>query len=196
MDTRVVIEDSFKELVEASSYKNVSVSDICKKAGISRKTFYEYFHSKEDIVRSYFERHTIDSMRFIHGSMGYLSPEESMQSQCTHLYYSIKEDSDYYTRIVGDGLGDSGGVLVRSLTNAIHAYNLEVFDRIIGDHEDSWSFDYAAYFFAASQAMLIKKWIQDGAKVPPADLGSLYIKMASGFWAMLHETMSRENTSS
>lgn len=47
MDTRLVIENSFKELLIASSYKNVSVSDICKKAGISRKTFYEYFHSKE-----------------------------------------------------------------------------------------------------------------------------------------------------
>lgn len=189
MDTRLVIENSFKELLIASSYKNVSVSDICKKAGISRKTFYEYFHSKEDIVRSYFERNSIESMRFIHDSMEYLSPDDLMRSQCAHLYYTVKKDSEYYMRLIGDGLGDSGGVFVRGLTNAIYQYNHEVFDRTIGEHEDSWRFEYSAYFFASSQAMYIKKWVQDGMKVPPDELSELYIKMTSGFWNSLHVAM-------
>lgn len=39
------------ELISENGYDNVSVDQICKKAGIAKGTFYVHYKSKEDIIR-------------------------------------------------------------------------------------------------------------------------------------------------
>lgn len=38
------------ELLETRSYAHISVTDICAKAGVARKTFYRNFDSKTSVV--------------------------------------------------------------------------------------------------------------------------------------------------
>ena len=40
-------------LMDEIPYDQISISDICKKAGISRMTFYHYFYTKTDAVNDY-----------------------------------------------------------------------------------------------------------------------------------------------
>lgn len=49
-DTRRAIEDSATELVLKLGYDNVTVEDICSGAGISRRTFFNYFDSKDSSI--------------------------------------------------------------------------------------------------------------------------------------------------
>ncbi len=39
------------ELMEEKPYTEISIMDICKKADLSRQTFYNYFESKDDLFR-------------------------------------------------------------------------------------------------------------------------------------------------
>lgn len=39
------------ELMEEKPYVDISIMDICKKADLSRQTFYNYFESKDDLFR-------------------------------------------------------------------------------------------------------------------------------------------------
>ena len=39
-----------------------------------------------------------------------------------------------------------------------------------------------SYFFAASQAMLVQKWIFDGFPLEPKELAALYKKMLNEYW--------------
>lgn len=48
------VEALFK-LMEENEYENISVIDVCNKAGISRATFYRNFKKKEDVIIFYFE---------------------------------------------------------------------------------------------------------------------------------------------
>lgn len=41
--------------MENAPYSDITVSDIAKKAGVGRATFYRYFSSKEDVVRFFFD---------------------------------------------------------------------------------------------------------------------------------------------
>ena len=50
------IIDALFKLMEDSDFKDITVSDIAKKAGVGRATFYRYFSSKEDVIRFFFER--------------------------------------------------------------------------------------------------------------------------------------------
>lgn len=47
------------ELMEEKPYADISIMDICKKADLSRQTFYNYFESKDDLFR-YLLRSTYD----------------------------------------------------------------------------------------------------------------------------------------
>jgi len=40
------------KLFKNSSYDEVTINDICKKAGVSKHTFYYYYDSKEDLIKN------------------------------------------------------------------------------------------------------------------------------------------------
>ncbi len=44
------IAEGFYELLREKEYSRITVSEICKKSGVSRQTFYSLFSSKENIV--------------------------------------------------------------------------------------------------------------------------------------------------
>ncbi|WP_448855936.1 TetR family transcriptional regulator [Corynebacterium camporealensis] len=49
-DTRLNIEDAATALVDERGFSSVTVEEICEKAGISRRTFFNYFDSKDTAV--------------------------------------------------------------------------------------------------------------------------------------------------
>ena len=44
------IEDAFYSLLQKKDYDSITVSEIAQKAGLSRRTFYRAFESKQDII--------------------------------------------------------------------------------------------------------------------------------------------------
>ena len=44
------IAEGFYELLKEKEFSKISISEICKKSGVSRQTFYSLFSSKENIV--------------------------------------------------------------------------------------------------------------------------------------------------
>lgn len=51
--TRQCIGESIIALMRNKSFEDITISDIVKKAGVSRMTFYHYFQSKTDALNSY-----------------------------------------------------------------------------------------------------------------------------------------------
>ena len=45
------LTETLLELMEEKPYDEISIMDICKKADLSRQTFYNYFESKDDLFR-------------------------------------------------------------------------------------------------------------------------------------------------
>lgn len=54
--TLALIDAAFVELLRHRGYAGIHVSDITKKAGVGRATFYAHYSSKDDLLRSQFER--------------------------------------------------------------------------------------------------------------------------------------------
>ena len=50
--TRTWIEDALIWFSEKGMYDDVTVRQLCEKAGVGRPTFYRHFGSKEDVIRS------------------------------------------------------------------------------------------------------------------------------------------------
>ncbi len=45
------IARTFTNMLERRSFQEITVTDLCREAGVPRKAFYRYFDTKEDIVR-------------------------------------------------------------------------------------------------------------------------------------------------
>ena len=52
MDTKQKIVDEYKTLVKEHKTADISVAEICRSLGISRKTFYNYFRDRYAIVET------------------------------------------------------------------------------------------------------------------------------------------------
>lgn len=51
LQSRQWIVESLIALMEVKPYKQITIMDICKKADLSRQTFYNVFDQKEDVLR-------------------------------------------------------------------------------------------------------------------------------------------------
>ena len=61
--TRARINGASVILLHRRSYDNMRVSDITKKAGVGRATFYAHFTSKDDLLRSQLQRVVVPMLR-------------------------------------------------------------------------------------------------------------------------------------
>lgn len=66
--TRYYIVQALFKLMSEYEYDKINVSDIARKAGVGRATFYRYFKNKEDVIVFYFEHNAKEfqiSQRFL-----------------------------------------------------------------------------------------------------------------------------------
>lgn len=45
------LSDALLDLMKENDYSKISIKDICGAAGLSRQTFYQFFNSKDDVIR-------------------------------------------------------------------------------------------------------------------------------------------------
>lgn len=60
--TKEAIETALLFLLEKKEMKHISVSELVRKAGVSRNAFYRNYKSKEEILEAYYER-TANSLK-------------------------------------------------------------------------------------------------------------------------------------
>ena len=58
------LEQCLQELMLTESYPQITISDICGRAGISRKSFYRYFSSKEGCLYALLDHAVFDGASF------------------------------------------------------------------------------------------------------------------------------------
>ena len=57
--------DALVNIMQQKAYDKISVSDIVKKAGVSRMTYYNYYETKDELVKDYIEDNPRADMREI-----------------------------------------------------------------------------------------------------------------------------------
>lgn len=180
MGARGAIERSFKTILATKPYKKITVSEICEGASVSRKAFYALFQDKEAIVESLFDQHVVKPLRDLQHAL-VIADRLLMQDAFTlRMYEALYREKDYYTHLIGPMRGNDDTFL-RVATWGIYDLNMQHIE-VMGRISASWKRDYASYFFASSQAMLMQKWISDGMVVSPKELAKLYNSFTMPFW--------------
>lgn len=150
--TRMCIGEAVFALMDKKPYGEIKVSDIVKKAGVSRMTFYHYYETKEEVLEDYF--HEIVA--------GYVRERESKKTDTFHNMDSIVHALKYF---------DQYACFILKLVNArlysliIDAMNGYLTERILPFYAVS---AYELYFYGGALLNVFIKW-EEGGKCEPAE---------------------------
>lgn len=156
------IADALIRLMQDREYSKISISQICREAGISRQTFYSLFTSKDDVIEYILSHHCC------------YQPAEStpsLRSLCHGYGLYIIDQSDFITLLVKNHITHlMHDQLYRSLTGC-SCFLSEV---------DTRFRDYAADFFAVGLTSIAKNYILHGADEDIDFLDSLTESLFTG----------------
>ena len=154
--TREAIETALLQLLEKKDLTKISISELVKRAGVSRAAFYRNYDSKEEILESVFKRNcpqyygTITSLRSKDrplSGMGSPFPRSQKRSQSDQLAL------DYHLE----------KIFVQAMQEFLEKYH--------GTSKGVSS--YLHSFWSSAIVSVLLKWIKDGMKVPAEKIADL-----------------------
>lgn len=161
-----LIAESFFDLLQEMAYYDVSIKEICSKAGISRQTFYSLYGTKEDVIRFYLAETFAEWRR-----QAKTNGVNSLYDLILFFLLGITEDDKlsqlYSSEVLGGILAD---ILKEHLDKTI------LYERgsiSVGD-------SVANSFIAGGLTMAFKQWHADEDKISIEDVTMFVIKILSG----------------
>ncbi len=153
------IEKVFMELLQSKELNQITVSDICKRAGLNRSTFYANYadiYALADKIREWLE-----------GEVRRLYEGENMSmendSNFLKLFCHIKENQLFYKTYFKLGY-DSG-----------HQVDFYDFDKA-GKYFDNKYSEYHIEFFKCGFNAIVKMWLSGGCKETPEEMTEILIR--------------------
>ena len=150
------IEKVFIEMLQTKKLSEISVSDICKLAGLNRTTFYANYtdiYGLADAIRNKLENEVSDLYR-----------EEVTQgfnsNDYLKLFRHIKDNQIFYKTYFKLGY-DNNYKIFRYDTN------------LAREHFQNRFIEYHMEFFKAGITQIIKLWLKSGCKESPEDMAEI-----------------------
>ena len=77
---QLIFEQTFLKMMLESHYDEITISELCRQAGLSRKIFYRLFEKKADVLYSMIDRTLME--------VDYYTPDESVGSGELHRFFA------------------------------------------------------------------------------------------------------------
>lgn len=153
----------FIEEVKKRKNIDISVKEICLLAHISRPTFYKHFKDKYEIIEAITNAELIEPVfNAINSGI------KNIKLLTETFYMNFYKNKDFYKVIIKtEGQNSFFDTVIYQLTEN----NKKLYENVM-DYE---TINYVSYKFATSQAMLLKKWINEGMVVPPERMANYYL---------------------
>ena len=165
---------AFEELLRETDYDKITVADICRRAGVSRKTLYTYFEGKEGVLRRIVYEDVAVPVRTLMDYFsigGRTSGGKILVRQILETIYTHK---DFYSLAVVQGrIGIIGQVLRDVFTTA----SIDLFRGEEGDCSEK--FLYAARFTSGAYVEVIKEWLRSGMTISPEEMTEWLFEFSS-----------------
>lgn len=156
-ETEKRIKDSFIDLLSVKELDMISVSDICKKSGLSRPTFYSHYDDINDLVYQ-MEREKAKQIEKL-----LISSECSLLDKLTKYFEFLEENSTFYKAYF---LTESNALLVAELMNAYKS-------KLSWEKAESSVNYYHMIFFKAGIRAVASNWLRNGCKEAPVIMAKL-----------------------
>lgn len=160
--TRQCIGDALISLMEERPFDDITTSDICKRAGVSRMTFYHYFYTKTDALNNYIQEifnSYVQTMEF------------PVTMERLKTYEHILNAVQFFDRYAAFGLLLYKTNQYQVLQNALNVY----FEEYVVPNYSGPVYD--LYFYSGALMNVYVKWEEKGRKETPEEIASIIFQM-------------------
>lgn len=167
--TKKALASALKELMTEQPFSKISVSDICERCGMNRKSFYYHFKDKYDLVNWIFDT---ECSHFI---LEYR--EENIWKVFGLMCHYLYENREFYRhalRIEGQNS------FIDHFRESLRSGFRMSFSRLMGEHED-----FQLYFYSDAIVCAIERWLTSKKCVPPDEFLKMLISCARSFEKLL-----------
>ena len=162
MDTRIVktklrLMSALSELLKDHDIDSITVSELCKKAGVNRTTFYKYYNIPRDVGKESFDRHMTELMKEIHTNR----PDTLYQT----MLYCCREYRENYnlTSQIFPGIKIS--------EKELSVFYLGLQADTVAGHE------HQLRFIAGGSAAVVNHWLSREPEISPEDIALVLTDM-------------------
>lgn len=164
--TRARLDAAFVELMHRRSYGNIRVSDIARKAGVGRATFYAHYRTKDDLLRSQFDR--------IVAPMIMSAPADPSLLDATPFFAHVGGVPHLFRALMGPE-GGSGPQVLRECFEARARTAIELKQASVrGASASALKLNVTVRYVAASLLTVIECWLEAGARETPHHIQALF----------------------
>ena len=164
-----LVKEQYRRMICEMPLGKITVSALCERVGVSRKTFYAYFSDLEDVLDKILFDDITEPLSKVYPLLLSMGEEVSAPLLNELSYKGILAHRDFYTHIV---TRNEERIFVRSLQRCLREAQDFANDVLGATHDERY--EYASRFLAAGQAAIILTWIRDGLKTPTSELGTWF----------------------
>lgn len=157
--TKKALAESMKELMQDMAFSKISVTNICEKCGMSRKSFYYHFKDKYELVNWIFYTEFIS---FLEQNKD-MDEHTFMTAICTYFY----DNRAFYTNAFNV---EGQNSFTEFFSDTLQSIAYESMQSRIGDHEFR---DFFCTFLTNAVRESIIQWLKQGAPTPPKKFAAL-----------------------
>lgn len=143
--TKACIESALTILMKDKCFHDISITDIVRRAGVSRTAYYRNYKSKEDILRNMI-REIVDQVMV---EMVLHPPIKNTLESWYYLFHTVKQHADFFHILLRANLGDI----------ALEEIHKKVLMQVRGSHVQE---TYKSYFWIGAIYNVSAAWIRDG----------------------------------
>lgn len=158
---KACIAKALVELMKEKDLKDISITEITKKAGVSRMSYYRNYYYKEDILNSYMDEilNTYNEYRisFI-SSNGY-----SIYPIILHVFETFKQHKDFVLALDRSNLSSI-------IQNKLNEYIKEIYNA------DDVHSTYQVIMFSGALYNSCKTWLSTGLNEDPKFLARIFVE--------------------
>lgn len=167
--TRMIIEQSFLELLRDKPFAKITVTELCEKAQINRATFYKHYLDIPDLLEK-IEETLFDQIRESFGS-----EKVKLKEFLIKMMYYTRENQSRYMALGGDH-GDPNLMAKTFLVCYESAYPL-VEQNMPNLKESERKMLY--HFLSQGAGGILTWWIKDGMRESPEDVAQFILGVCS-----------------
>ena len=174
-NTKLKLSKTLCNLMVASSFQEITISEICAYSGVSRKSFYNNFSSKEDLLKYMIQEYVSLFLDIINKE-----PDLDIYSLCIHFFafWENKAHENFYKSLIRDRMFfDFIDEFAKSFTYV---------DQIMGctrrGAEDQAYMKYSTVFYANGIYAMLKSWMDGGCRESKEELAHIYLGISQSYY--------------
>jgi probable dihydroxyacetone kinase regulator len=166
-EVKVLLSDSFKELVLEKSVEKITIKQITDRAGVIRVTFYNHFQDKYELLEWICREEVVSPAKIL--------LQNNMQREAvTFIFTALMKNKGFYSHVAHTTGQNSFESIMRDLiSETITEYFLT--SETNKSTKYGWiTTKWIADYYAQNFTFVLISWIDKGMSVSPEDMVSIY----------------------